>query len=147
MAPSKLKPILPPPPPAPAHRLQAAAVLADWAAGQNATDEQISNIVGMIDVEWMQLHPLPSGMFWPEEPLPANFRHRFRREVALILGWTGRRDEGHSAGFSKEVNALIRESLWPDIPAQSQAVPAMKEVVPASTQTAPTKGDDPTVLS
>ena len=111
----KMSPNYPPPPPP--HLAEEAVVIADWAKhDQGASSSQVSKILGCMSEEYLVCLPSPPcSTPWPLKPTPSNYRFLFRRQVACILKWRGkRRVEGSKNGFNAAVNAIVREVLWPE---------------------------------
>lgn len=129
---SKRKDAHVPEPPSPPPELVAAAeVIREWALEeQHCTPEQCKVILGCLSPAFLcSLPPPPFANRWPRHPRPHNFRFLFRRQVALVLGWRERREEGDKEGFSDAVNSVLRDDVWPDADSQaSEGVGSCKEV-------------------
>lgn len=103
------------PPRAPASLQKEADVLQNWAIDRGATTKQCNRIVGLLSVEWMCRLPLPPRTHRSKGVTNTHWhRFLFRRHIQHILGWKHRLSEGDPAGFSTEVNLLIRTKFYPE---------------------------------
>lgn len=92
-----------------------AAVLGDWAEERGATSAQKASILALLDLPWMFTQPLPRNCVRdPTKPDHVWGRLLFPKHISDILHWTRRLKEGDPEGFSKEINLLIREVLFPE---------------------------------
>lgn len=97
------------PPPPPAHLQPQAATLTRWLSNQDCTDANISVLLGMLNTEYLRSLPgFDDARPHYAERLPRGNRYAWRRWVAYILEWQGRRE------FPGWVNQLLRVYIWPD---------------------------------
>ena len=103
------------PPPAPAGFEAEGQVVYSWARDRGASELVARRIVGLLTIPWLCDLPRPPRTHRSSGRSSAQwFRYLFRRHCGRLLGWTDRIEEGDPAGFSPEVNRLLRERFFPD---------------------------------
>lgn len=98
-----------------AHENEFRKCLTDWLiSDQKATPNTVNACLLLLQESHLLSLPLPPRVVLPAVPGPRNFRFLFRRQVASLLGWSDRREEGEIHGFSDAINTFVREIWWPD---------------------------------
>jgi hypothetical protein len=86
-----------------------------WAFQQGGRRRRLRCILGLLDREYLLEAPLPQGIHVQEGRRGGErLRYLWRRQTAALLGWTSRREEGSSDGFSDVVNFILRRDIFPD---------------------------------
>lgn len=97
------------------HEKEFRECLADWILReQKQTQSTVDSCLLLLDDSYLLSLPLPPRVVLPAVPGPRNLRFLFRRQIASLLGWTERRDEGDHHGFSDSINTFVRDIWWPD---------------------------------
>ena len=107
-----------PPPFANAHR-----ILLDWGHEHGLRGHKLLTLCALLRRDYLLQLPLPRGCkgFENLEVVePRQLRYLFRRQCATLLGWRQRISEGDPNGFSEDVNRIIREEVYRDVPVRSQ---------------------------
>jgi hypothetical protein len=60
---------------------------------QHQGDVIVSEVLRLLDKDYLVSLPLPKGAMWPQVPGSRNFIFLFQRQVAHLLGWAERRNE------------------------------------------------------
>lgn len=137
------------------HLATTADVITDWARiNQGASSSKVAQILGYMNEEYLLcLPPPPFSTPWPDRPQPWNYRFLFRRQVACIFNWIGkRRVEGSKNGFNPAMNVIVREILWHEVSVDpNEEIPSCKvecgENESIGCQSAPTAGKHPYIAS
>jgi len=88
--------------------------LYNWTLEKGVGAEGAQRVVNCLDESFLLVLPaLGDKHYWPQNPGTRNWRYLCQRQIARLLGWSDRVEEGQAGGIPIVVEAFLREKQWP----------------------------------
>ncbi|KAG0619785.1 hypothetical protein M758_4G164800 [Ceratodon purpureus] len=87
-------------------------IVSAWVTSEGYSESQRLRLLKLLNSDFLLHLPVRPGLV--KQKTPAGLRFLWHYHAAATLGWKSRRPEGHSRGFSEEINTFLRTKWFPD---------------------------------